>query len=209
VSHRSNTLRRSPRVTVRPKTYPYTNHSRIGSPRQVSFLENQEVYLSGLSYKLWDLSYMFETDETCRKFQSFVRNRELLEVFDVGPIKYKNGQFCSLQQLKIWKRSNVDEEPTISFYAENNDDVDERQHRRPPHAEFVIRWFEKYTENQKGSCLRLRFYSSQKLPKEKPHPPARRKSSDTSKRRFSGSKLLAFSRCQRLDLNPQLVDLFV
>jgi hypothetical protein len=177
-------------VTVRPKTYPFTYHARIGAARQVSFLENQDVYLNGTTYRSFDLSYMFETEEACRKFQSFVRNRELLEVFDVGPIKYKDGQLCSPQQLKIWKRSDVDEEPTISFYADDNDEETERQSHRPPHADFVIRWFEKHTENLKGSCLRLRFHS--KSLKEK-HLLKRRKSSDASKRRFSSNKLFSFS----------------
>lgn len=85
----------------------------------------------------------------------------------------------------------MDKEPTISFYANCNDDEDERSRRRPPHAEFVIRWFRRCPEVRRKSVVRLTFDShcdgTSRNMVSTP-PPAPKKSGSFSRKMSNDSK---------------------
>ncbi|KAF1988936.1 hypothetical protein K402DRAFT_11412 [Aulographum hederae CBS 113979] len=113
-------------------TYPFTNHPCYKRPLRVTFLERHDIYMPGYPKQNLMPEYIFKSEEESHLFQSLVRSRELLNVFDVEYISSSKGNLCSCQQLKIWRRSRTNTEPTISFFSDVDDDGGER----PLHYEF-------------------------------------------------------------------------
>ncbi|KAF2728836.1 hypothetical protein EJ04DRAFT_86397 [Polyplosphaeria fusca] len=121
----------------------------------ISFLQKQVIVMHH-TRQTHEPKYAFITDLDCRSFQRFVRNRELLGVFDINTITCATGKLAEFQHLKIWRIEGGDDKPTISFFADRLD-YDEGNTGDAPaiFCEAHLRWFESAPRLDAPNVLRL------------------------------------------------------
>ena len=127
--------------------HPFTKHSSLKKPLEVSFLQSHEVKLNGVSYKS-DPHYTFTNSEDCNRFQSSFRGKELLHIFEVDKIAFKSSSSsgeASDQHLKMWNHHNG---RSLAFYT--------NMAKHPSHVELALECFEQQAEVRKEMAVRLK-----------------------------------------------------
>ena len=158
-------------VPTSKAVHPYTKHQSLHKPHEVSFRQKHRSRLEGKTPFEGDPHYTFATLEDYKQFQSAIRDKELLEVFEVEAISSslssKRQGEASNQHLKLWKSFDSPQH-SLSFFAD-----------APPggkechHMEFPVSWFNLTIESRKGGVLRLNFEQT---------PPAKRRISSIIRR---------------------------
>jgi hypothetical protein len=115
--------------------------------KRVSFLTPHVItVVDGKGYHLYhiDPKYKFKELEICKKFQSTLRERELLDAFLAVKIKQAGTTMSQGQVIRFWRRTSSEKEKivTMTFLESSTDDgpnhkeLDIGQFRQDP--KFVI-----------------------------------------------------------------------
>ncbi|KAI5864027.1 hypothetical protein GGS23DRAFT_562642 [Durotheca rogersii] len=155
---------------------------------RVSFLPKDikhkfEISVSGKLNKTEDKPvYQFESKVDRENFQKRIRGRHSLVMTRALRVHSSFEKDIAIKlHLKVWRRSEQDEEPTFSFPVNHKGQT----YR---HVEFPIRWFKRTPELKGDTRLILRMYTKDTDPEYRapPEEPKRRVSTLELVRRISG-----------------------
>lgn len=109
-------------ITVNPNEsfFPHTLHSSIGEPHEVYFLQDfsLEIRETGKQPRIVidDPRYLFEKEEDCARFQSWLRCKQSMQTFEIETITAnKKKEVAHDVGLKIWQ--DLFDGPSLSLFA--------------------------------------------------------------------------------------------
>lgn len=155
-------------MTPSDRIFPHTVHTLNGSPDEVYFLQDfdLEIREKGEDPRIVkdDPRYLFINSNDCAQFQSWLRDKESVQTFEVSTVKSsKVKDIADDVAIKIWQ--DTSEGPSLSLFANGLT----RSQRADKHWEFPISWF-KYDESLgqagKSNKVKLEFIMPSKESKK-------------------------------------------
>ncbi|KAI9688687.1 MAG: hypothetical protein M1822_001044 [Bathelium mastoideum] len=125
------------------KCHPYTHNGVVERALEVSFLDDQHLTVSPTveGLLLGKPTYRFHVLSEYRHFQSSIRQRILLDEYDVDKITMKQTQSYKVtynQRIQLWYSSDDSAQAYISFFA--------RPYTKLKNYEMPLRWFQRTVE---------------------------------------------------------------
>ncbi|KAI9661142.1 MAG: hypothetical protein M1821_009469 [Bathelium mastoideum] len=125
------------------KCHPYTHHGLAERALEVSFLDDQHLTVSPTveGLLLGNPTYRFHVLSEYKHFQSSIRQRILLDEYDVDKITMKHTQSYKVtynQRIQLWYSSDKSSQAYLSFFA--------RPYTKLKNYEMPLRWFQRTVE---------------------------------------------------------------
>jgi hypothetical protein len=143
--------------------YPYTKHQHIVKDYCVEFLGIHRLLYRSEGRVKMDLRtksrYKFALREDYFKFQSDLRDKNLVGLYEFKFLKSRAGDLSKTEVLSLWAPRHPDQTYTISYFA-NASASTEKQH-----CEYPLHWFEPvspFPARANGETLRLDFARSRR-----------------------------------------------
>ena len=139
-------------VPIDTLAHPFTKHAAFEKPLEVSFLQEYTITYNRNPFPhREDPHYNFKSAEDRDQFQSRVRNKTLVQTFEVNAIATKalsNLGGASDQHLKLWRDPDTNRH-SLSFFS--------NKANHQSHLEVAVDSFSLPSETKSGGALKLTF----------------------------------------------------